>query len=335
MFCGYPPCLYGWEYQASKANPGIFRENATLIHKHDTKTERALLMKQRVVVQAIIQDRDKILFLRRSQGRPGIVGKFELPGGTLEDNEQPDDGMRRHLHNDIGVDVQNLQLEDVMSMTDREEGDVQHVFIVYRIDNVSKDTPLRPGRSYDKYEWKSKSEIQQNEFRNSAYYLLNSKNTTAITKSTEQSPIKNVDVNTSYKTRIVIYSDGGSRGNPGPSAAAFVILDNETVIDQGGEYIGITTNNQAEYHGVLLGLERAVEKGIDALEFRIDSMLVVNQLNGLYKIKNRELWPVNERVQTLLSKFKSVKFHHVPRELNKMADALVNKLLDEHQNDIE
>ena len=292
-------------------------------------------MKQRVVVQAIIEDQGKILFLRRSQGRPGIVGKYELPGGTLDDNEQPDDGMRRHLRNDVGLEVQSLQLKDVMSMTNREEGDVQHVFIVYLVSNIRPETPLKLGRSYDKYEWKSKLEIQQNEVRNSAFYLLSIKNTTSDVDEVIKNNINSVVINTSNTSHVIIYSDGGSRGNPGPSAAAFVILDNETIIDQGGEYLGITTNNQAEYHGVRLGLERALERGIRTLEFRIDSMLVVNQLNGLYKIKNRELWPINERVQLLLGDFETVKFHHVPRELNKLADALVNKFLDEHEDEAE
>jgi ribonuclease HI len=177
------------------------------------------------------------------------------------------------------------------------------------------------------------TEIQQSELRDSSFYLLGIE---SGSESHQNDITHNVigDVKKATKKQhIFIYSDGGSRGNPGPSAAGFVIVDNGTVIDQGGEYLGITTNNQAEYHGVRLGLERAIEKGIMSLEFRIDSMLVVNQLNGLYKIKNRELWPINERIQTLLGQFEHVKFHHVPRELNKMADALVNKLLDEHKNE--
>lgn len=302
-------------------------------HEHDAKTERTVKMKQRVVVQAIIQTDGLTLFLRRSQGRPGIVGKYELPGGTLDDNEQPDDGMRRHLRNDLGLDAQDVNLKDVMSMTNREEGDIQHIFIVYSVDGINIDEPIKPGRSYDKYEWKKTSEIQQNELRDSAFYLL------GLDINSNAAIVSNTDIvvndvkNSTIKSHIIIYSDGGSRGNPGPSAAAFVIVDGETVIDQGGEYLGITTNNQAEYHGVRLGLERAAERGIKLLEFRIDSMLVVNQLKGLYKIKNRELWPINERIQTLLKQFEGVKFNHVPRELNTMADSLVNKFLDEHQND--
>jgi ribonuclease HI len=177
------------------------------------------------------------------------------------------------------------------------------------------------------------SDIQQNELRESAFYLLSNETRSTIPQIENDKHNQNDVKKYTKKSSILIYSDGGSRGNPGPSAAGFVIIDNETVIDQGGEYLGITTNNQAEYQGVRLGLERAIERGIKELDFRIDSMLVVNQLNGAYKIKNRELWPINERIQILLQQFTSVKFHHVPRELNTLADALVNKLLDQHEND--
>lgn len=290
-------------------------------------------MKQRVVVQAIIRSNDTVLLLRRSQGRPGIIGKYELPGGTLDDNEQPDDGIRRHLRNNLGFDVHSVRVLDALSMTNRDEGDIQHVFIVYSVDGISQATSIQPGRSYDKSIWIKLSEIQQAELRESAFYLLGLDSSLPTHDNVAPIRLTNSAKNTTAE-HILIYSDGGSRGNPGPSAAGFVMLNNDNVIDQGGEYIGITTNNQAEYHGVRLGLERALERGIKTLEFRIDSMLVVNQLNGLYKIKNRELWPINERIQSLVAQFNNVKFHHVPRELNKMADALVNKLLDEHESDL-
>lgn len=292
-----------------------------------------MMMKQRVVVQAIIRSDTTVLLLRRSQGRPGIVGKYELPGGTLDDNEQPDDCIRRHLHDDLGLDAHIVQLSDALSMTNRDEGDIQHVFIVYTIEGVSQATTLQPGRSYDKSVWLKQSEIQQNELRESAYYLLGLDSNNTVDVHTQPELSTRAAKKTTHEFPTYIYSDGGSRGNPGPSAAGFVILQNENVIDHGGEYLGITTNNQAEYQGVRLGLERALERGMATIEFRIDSMLVVNQLNGIYKIKNRELWPINERIQLLVEQFESVKFQHVPRELNKMADTLVNKLLDEHEND--
>ncbi len=138
---------------------------------------------------------------------------------------------------------------------------------------------------------------------------------------------------TTNMDHVIIYSDGGSRGNPGPSASGFVIMSaKEHVVHEGGMYLGITTNNQAEYHGVRLGLEKALEMGARTVDFRIDSLLVVNQMNGIYTIKNRELWPIHERIQELVKKFDKVTFTHVKREFNQLADGMVNKILNAHAN---
>ena len=291
-------------------------------------------MKQRIVVQAIVQAEDRVLLLRRCQGRPGLIGKYELPGGTLDDGEQPDDALRRHLHNDTGLVVDNLSLHDAMTMSSREESDIQHVLIVFLCELKTADLPVFLGTSYDKYKWQKANDLVSDELRDSAQTILGIYNKVSHDDE-EIAPNSNDDVKKSTtSSRVIIYSDGGSRGNPGPSAGAFVIMNkNRDVLNEGGEYLGITTNNQAEYHGVRLGLERALGLGYKDIEYRLDSMLVVNQLKGAYAIKNRELWPINERVHELLPSFKSVKFIHVPRELNHVADALVNKLLDEHQND--
>lgn len=134
-------------------------------------------------------------------------------------------------------------------------------------------------------------------------------------------------------TTIIIYTDGGSRGNPGPSASAYVIYNkHKEILESGGSYIGITSNNQAEYNGVLLAL-KAVSKfagAEDSILFNMDSQMIVNQMNGLYKIKNRDLWPINQQIRELMQNFKAVRFLHVPREHNTAADAKVNEILDAH-----
>lgn len=128
---------------------------------------------------------------------------------------------------------------------------------------------------------------------------------------------------------IKLYADGGSRGNPGPSAGGFVIMnmDNE-VIYESGKYLGITTNNQAEYHSLKGGLEAAVKMGVRKVHVHMDSLLVVNQMKGIFKVKNRDLWPIHEAIKGLLPMFDKVNFTHVPRELNKLADSMVNQTLD-------
>lgn len=126
-----------------------------------------------------------------------------------------------------------------------------------------------------------------------------------------------------------IYTDGGSRGNPGSSACAYVICDmDDNVVEKSGYYIGVATNNQAEYAGFKRGLERARELGIDKITLYSDSQLVVNQMNGFYKVKNQELAPLHQEVKALAESFEKIAFVHVPREQNKRSDALVNETLD-------
>jgi len=126
-----------------------------------------------------------------------------------------------------------------------------------------------------------------------------------------------------------MFTDGGSRGNPGPSASAFIILDmDDNVVKKGGDYLGITTNNQAEYQAVRQGLSYAKEMGIRIVHVYLDSLLVVNQMIGVFKIKNRDLWPIHDDIKNLIKQFEKVNFTHVPREMNKIADEQVNKILD-------
>ncbi len=143
-----------------------------------------------------------------------------------------------------------------------------------------------------------------------------------------------VDKNTTYITEVKLYTDGGSRGNPGPSALGFVVKDiHATILQTGSQYLGITTNNQAEYQAVKAGLLACSRITSDTVAVFLDSQLVANQMNGIYKIKNRELWPIHQSIKQLCEqKFKKVTFTYIPRELNKDADAMVNEALDAYEN---
>ena len=137
------------------------------------------------------------------------------------------------------------------------------------------------------------------------------------------------DKNTTQITEVQLYADGGSRGNPGPSASGYVLLDMDgNVVHGEGVFLGITTNNQAEYQALKFGLEAALRLQARSVRVYMDSMLVVNQMKKIFKVKNRDLWPIHDAIQQLLPKFEKVSFDHVPRELNKLADAEVNKCLD-------
>jgi ribonuclease HI/pterin-4a-carbinolamine dehydratase len=133
-----------------------------------------------------------------------------------------------------------------------------------------------------------------------------------------------------HPDEVKLFGDGGSRGNPGPSASGFVILDMEdTVLVDKGVYLGVTTNNQAEYTALKLGLEEALSMGVKQVHVYMDSLLVVNQMKGIFKVKNRDLWPIHDAIKGLAAKFEHISFSHVPREFNKLADAAVNRALDE------
>ena len=128
---------------------------------------------------------------------------------------------------------------------------------------------------------------------------------------------------------VKLYADGGSRGNPGPSASGYVITDmDNNILKKSGVYLGITTNNQAEYQALKFGLEEVQKLGAREVEVYMDSLLVINQLKGVYKIKNRDLWPIHEAIKEIAKQLKKVNYFHIPRELNKLADAEVNTTLD-------
>lgn len=288
-------------------------------------------MKQRLSVRAIINEEGKALLLKRANGRQTILGKYELPGGKLAYGEQPEDALRRYLHDDAGIHIQSAQLFDAVTYIDYDDRAVQYGVIVYLVTPAPDHHPIKLSGNYNKYKWHSMSGTQHSELTDLTQLLLGIVQQEQIADETLDKTGDN-DVKNSSIDTITIYSDGGSRGNPGPSAAGYIVLDNrQQVIAEGGEYLGITTNNQAEYHGVRLGLEKAIELGYKNVDFKVDSMLVVNQMKGYYKIKNRELWPIHERIRQLLVQFDHVSFTHVPRQLNQLADGMVNKTLDAHE----
>ncbi|MFH1744547.1 MAG: ribonuclease HI family protein [bacterium] len=129
--------------------------------------------------------------------------------------------------------------------------------------------------------------------------------------------------------KLIIYTDGGARGNPGPAGIGVVIYDEEKkVIAEISEYIGVATNNQAEYKAVIAAIKKAQELKASEVEFFLDSELVVKQLNREYKVKNKELASLFVQIYNASLNFKKVSFCHVPREKNQEADRLANDAMD-------
>lgn len=128
---------------------------------------------------------------------------------------------------------------------------------------------------------------------------------------------------------IKVFCDGGSRGNPGHAAYGFVVVDNGRIVKEGYGYIGIATNNVAEYTALIKALQWLTKNFAKAdLEIFMDSQLAVSQLSGLYKVKNATIRELLFKIRELESEFSKIVFRHIPREQNKHADRLVNIALD-------
>ena len=129
--------------------------------------------------------------------------------------------------------------------------------------------------------------------------------------------------------RVVVHVDGGARGNPGPAAAAAVVSSPDgEVLDEAHEYLGVATNNVAEYRGLLLGLGLARARGASEVEVVNDSELIAKQVNGEYKVKHPDMKPLHAAAIEALRGFDRWRVRSVPRAQNAAADALVNQALD-------
>jgi ribonuclease HI len=133
--------------------------------------------------------------------------------------------------------------------------------------------------------------------------------------------------------KATLYADGGSRGNPGPAASGAVLFgaDGE-VLEEIGTFLGVTTNNVAEWTALLEGLKAALARGVDDLDVRMDSELVVKQLSGAYRVKHPGLIPLHAEAKSLLRRFARTDVRHVRRKENAAADAVVNQVLDAHRD---
>jgi len=128
---------------------------------------------------------------------------------------------------------------------------------------------------------------------------------------------------------LIIYTDGGARGNPGPAGIGVAIYNQKKeLLAEHSDFLGIATNNQAEYQAVILALKRAKDLEAEEINFFLDSELVVKQLRGEYKVKNQELASLYLEIHNLSTNFKKITYTHVRRELNKEADRLANEAMD-------
>lgn len=287
-------------------------------------------MKQRIRVTAICKNEDEVLLLKRAGGRVEGMFNFELPTGKIVFGEQPEEALARVIYENLGVQALSIQLSDVVTFTGlRDSSEQGNLFIVFEVKLQDNSIKLFEDR-YSAYKWVKMGELSSVTLAEESLMVLQITGTKTGTLATKIIQVgeegKQVLPVSDFAT---IYTDGGSRGNPGPSGLGYYIIGPDgKELKRGGEFLGFSTSRLAEYYGLKEGLEQAIELGLKRVHFKSDSLMMVNQMNGIYKVKNPDLMQIHSDVLKLLDKLEAYSFTHVPRELNVEADAEVNKVID-------
>ena len=276
-------------------------------------------MKQRIRVVGLIKNEEGVLIFKRSRGRSESPVFWELPTGKIKFGEQPEEAMARSLNEYTGLDASSLKLRDVITFLAFEDSSqLSNLYIVYEI-GISGDIKPNPRDRYTAYKYlkENSNGIRLTEASMSVLEIVEEK-----LLSDRVSP-------RAAANSITINVDGASRGNPGPSGIGYCITDSAGhIVERGGEFIGFATSRVAEYYALRKGIDRAIELGYKTARFISDSLMVVNQLNGIFQIKNQDILPIYQDIQKKLESFEAVSFTHVPRAKNTTADAEANHAID-------
>ena len=277
-------------------------------------------MKQRIRVVGIIKSEEGTLVFKRSRGRSETPVFWELPTGKIKFGEQPEEAMVRSLNEYTGLDAETIKLKDVITFL-APEGSTQlsNLYIIYEL-VVEKNLKPTPQERYTAYKFIK-------DFNNSNIHL--DETSTTVLEIEEGKLTPNHISPRGAANSITINVDGASRGNPGPSGIGYCIHNNSgQIIERGGEFIGFATSRLAEYYAMRKGVDRAIELGFKTVRFISDSLMVVNQLNGIFRIKNQDAVPIYQDIRKKLEYFDAVSFVHVPRSQNLVADAEANAAID-------
>ena len=277
-------------------------------------------MKQRIRVVGIIRTGDGVLILKRNRGRSEAPVFWELPTGKIKFGEQPEEAMVRSLAEYTDLTATSVKIKDVITFMALEGSSrLSNLYIVYEV-GVPDSMKPNPHDRYSAYKYLkdfTNINVRLNEASLSVLEIIEEKITSGHISPRDTA------------SSATVYVDGASRGNPGPSGIGYRIIDPDgRVLEQGGEFIGFATSRMAEYYAMKNGIEHAVQLGLKSARFVSDSLMVVNQLNGIFTIKNQDILPVYAAIQKLLANFDSVSFTHVPRSDNAVADAEANLAID-------
>ena len=279
-------------------------------------------MKQRIRVVGLIRQGEDVLFLKRNLGRMEEAPIWELPTGKIRLGEQPEEAMTRTIYEYLGVEVASLKLKDVTTFVALSGASrLSNLYIVYEI-GLTDGEELKPGERYTSYKYAKFGETAGSlRLDDASLSVLEIE----LGKSRPPAEVRTM------AHGATVFVDGGSRGNPGPAGVGYYIVGEDgTVLKQGGEFIGFATSRIAEYYSLKEGCEQALELGLKRVRFVSDSLMMVNQMNGIYKVKNKDLMPIYSDIQKLLARFEAVAFVHVKREQNAEADREVNIAIDKH-----
>lgn len=275
-------------------------------------------MKQRIRVVGIIRKGGDILLLKRNRGLEETVAKFELPNGKIAFGEQPEEAMARIVGEQLRTYGVSFGLLDVVTFTYLSHGSqIGNLYIIYDVKLAGEVKMGNDGR-YNGYKWFSAQSLGVAEMDEASSEVLQIIGAKPVVPGFRE-----------VANTATVWVDGGSRGNPGPAAVGYYVVGVDgKVLKRGGEFIGFATSRVAEYYAVKEGAEVALELGLSSVRIVSDSLMVVNQINGIFKIKNKDLVPIYRDVRDLLAKFENFAVIHTMREDNRQADLEVNRVLD-------
>lgn len=273
-------------------------------------------MKQRIRVVGLIRNENGMLVFKRSRGRSDSPAFWELLTSKIKFGEQPEEAIARALAEYANLSANSIKLKDVVTFLAPEgSSQIGNLYIIYELYINGKIKP-EPKERYTAFKFiKDYNNVKLDEASAS---VLEIEKTTPHRSSLRGTA-----------NGITINVDGSSHGNPGPSGIGYCIHDSTgQLIERGGEFIGFATSRVAEYCAMKKGIERAIELGYKSAHFISDSLMVVNQLNGIFTVKNRDIMPFYQDIQNKINNFDAISFTHVPRSQNTIADTEANLAVD-------
>ncbi len=278
-------------------------------------------MKQRVRVVGLVHEGGDVLFLKRNMGRIEEAPVWELPTGKIRFSEQPEEALARTFDEYLGVAVNSVKLKDVVTFMATAVGAsrMSNLYIIYEV-SLPEDVKIKPADRYTAFRYVSADGLAGLKLDEASGMVI---------RIEEGQGIK-----AAYRgvaNGATVYVDGSSKGNPGPAGIGYYIVgENGHVLKHGGEFIGFATSRVAEYYALKEGCKQAIELGLKQVRFVSDSLMLVNQMNGIYTVKNMDLLPIYNDIKKMVEQFEAVAFVHVKREQNVEADGEANDAIDRH-----